>query len=102
MDAINMLLYSAAALPAPQRSFLLASECRDESRRGGGGGCAVTLAQRLQEWKGARVSVLFSNEETQFGDLLEVGDDYIMLMVGSLQYLINLHSIMRINQVREQ
>ncbi|MDR7544877.1 MAG: hypothetical protein QN120_11585 [Armatimonadota bacterium] len=62
----------------------------------------MTLGERLQEWKGTRVSVLFTNEETQFGDLLEVGDDYIMLMVGSLQYIISLHSIMRINQVREQ
>jgi hypothetical protein len=62
----------------------------------------VRLGQRLQEWKGTRVSVVFTNEETQFGDLLEVGDDYVVLMVGSLEYVINLHSVMRINQVREQ
>jgi hypothetical protein len=45
---------------------------------------------------------MFGNEETQFGDLLEVGDDYIVLQVGSLQYVINLSSIVRVNQVREQ
>jgi hypothetical protein len=45
---------------------------------------------------------MFSNDETQFGDLLEVGDDYIVLLVGSLQYVITLHSIVRVNQIREQ
>jgi hypothetical protein len=62
----------------------------------------VTLGERLRDWAGTRVSVMFTNDETQFGDLLEVGDDYIVLLVGSLQYVINLRSIARVNQIREQ
>jgi hypothetical protein len=62
----------------------------------------VTLGERLRDWAGTRISVMFSNDETQFGDLLEVGDDYIVLMAGSLQYIINLDSVVRVNQIREQ
>ncbi len=62
----------------------------------------MTLGERLRDWAGTRVSVMFTSEETHFGDLLEVGDDYIVLQVGSLQYIISLHSVVRINQVREQ
>jgi len=45
---------------------------------------------------------MFANDETQFGDLMEVGDDYIVLLAGSLQYVISLHSVVRVNQIREQ
>jgi hypothetical protein len=45
---------------------------------------------------------MFANDETQFGDLLEVGDDYLVLAAGSLQYVISLHSVVRVNQIREQ
>ncbi len=62
----------------------------------------MTLGQRLRDWVGSRVSVMFTDGETQFGDLLEVGDDYVVLMAGSLQYLINLHSVVRVNQIRDQ
>lgn len=62
----------------------------------------MTLGERLRDWAGTRISVMFSNDETQFGDLLEVGDDYIVLMAGSLQYIINLDSVVRVNQIREQ
>jgi hypothetical protein len=62
----------------------------------------VTLGQRLHEWAGSRVSVLFIDGDTQVGDLLEVGDDYIVLMAGSLQYLISLHSVVRVNQIRDR
>jgi len=63
---------------------------------------AVTMGERLRDWAGSRVSVMFGNDENQTGDLLEVGDDYIVLQAGSLQYVINLNSIVRVNQVREQ
>jgi hypothetical protein len=62
----------------------------------------VTLAERLREWSGSRVSVMFANDETQVGDLLEVGEDYLVLLAGSLQYLIGLRSVVRVNQIREQ
>jgi hypothetical protein len=62
----------------------------------------VTLAERLREWSGSRVSVMFANDETQVGDLLEVGEDYLILLAGSLQYLIGLRSVVRVNQIREQ
>ena len=62
----------------------------------------MTLGERLRDWAGTRVSVMFANDETQFGDLLEVGDDYIVLQVGSLPYVISLHSVVRVNQIREQ
>ena len=61
----------------------------------------VTLGERLRDWSGSRVTVLFSDGDTQVGDLLEVGDDFIVLMAGSLQYLIALHSVVRVNQIRE-
>ena len=62
----------------------------------------MTLGERLRDWAGTRVSVMFANDETQFGDLMEVGDDYIVLLAGSLQYVISLHSVVRVNQIREQ
>lgn len=60
------------------------------------------MGERLRDWVGTRVSVIFTNDETQFGDLLEAGDDYIVLQVGSLKYVINLHTVVRVNQIREQ
>lgn len=45
---------------------------------------------------------MFANDETQFGELLEIGDDYLVLAAGSLQYVISLHSVVRVNQIREQ
>ncbi|MDR7418975.1 MAG: hypothetical protein QN178_08685 [Armatimonadota bacterium] len=62
----------------------------------------MTFGQRLREWAGSRVSVMFTDGETQVGDLLEVGDDYIVLLAGSLQYMISLRSVVRVNQIREQ
>ncbi len=60
------------------------------------------MGERLRDWSGSRVSVMFGNDDTQVGDLLEVGDDYLVLQAGSIQYVISLHSVARVNQVREQ
>jgi hypothetical protein len=62
---------------------------------------AVKLEERLRAWAGMRVNILFTNDESQTGELREVGDDYIVLLAGSLEYVISFHSIARVNQVRE-
>ncbi len=60
------------------------------------------MGEKLRDWAGSRVSVIYSHDETQFGELLEVGEDFILLQVGSIQYVINMASVVRVNQVREQ
>jgi hypothetical protein len=62
----------------------------------------VTLGERLRDWTGSRVHVTFSDGDSQIGDLLEVGDDFIVILAGSLQYAVSLHSVVRINQIRER
>ncbi len=60
----------------------------------------VTIGERLRGWSGRRVSVMCTNEEIQVGDLLEVGDDFLVLQAGSIQYVISLRSVIRVNQVQ--
>ncbi|MDR7482134.1 MAG: hypothetical protein QN183_14275 [Armatimonadota bacterium] len=60
----------------------------------------MTLHERLSSWVGGRVSIVYSSDELQVGDLLEVGDGYLTVQVGSIRYVVNLASIVRINQVQ--
>ncbi len=61
----------------------------------------MTIGEKLREWSGRRVSVMFANDEIQVGDLLEVGNDFLVLQAGSIQYIITLQSVVRVNQVQE-
>ncbi|MGH2374155.1 MAG: hypothetical protein ACRDIC_11915 [bacterium] len=47
------------------------------------------------------MSVVSASAEVQVGELLEVGDDFLVLQVGSIQYVITMHSVVRVNQVNE-
>lgn len=60
----------------------------------------VTIGEKLRHWSGRRVSVVFANDEIQVGELNEVGDDFLVLQVGSIQYVISMHSVVRVNEVQ--
>lgn len=59
------------------------------------------IGERLRDWSGRRVSVVFASAEIQVGELLEVGDDFLVLKAGSIEYVITMHSVVRLNQVHE-